>query len=204
MYTGKKNSHQRKPGRPKKAVAIQFAKFSSRFYEDGKKKVQISCTFCGNGCQSIVVPDDSPNKIPKMSRFAEHLLFCDKCPIETKWQVADDHRTKLVKRWAAENVRPDPSSNPASRKSTPKKVQKIDRFVRNYQLDKAKIEKINKSICRFIAVSGVPFSVVKMEPFKEMVRELNEAFIDGGHLRSDSSFRGNLLQQLYDDTKMEV
>ena len=62
-------------------------------------------------------------------------------------------------------------------------------------MDKAEIEKINISIMNFIAACAMPFTVVNMPPFVNILRTLNQEFIDGNHLLSPDKFRQLLLSQ---------
>ena len=53
------------------------------------------------------------------------------------------------------------------------------------------------AIMKFIAVQGLPFSIVDSAPFQEMIKAANCSFMDQGHLRSSTTFRTTLLESLY-------
>lgn len=60
-------------------------------------------------------------------------------------------------------------------------------------LGKYDADRINKSIAKFMAVCGVPFAVAKKESFKEMLKELNPAFVHVNHLKSRDTYRRKFL-----------
>ena len=55
-----------------------------------------------------------------------------------------------------------------------------------------------------MAVCGVPFAVANKEAFKEMVKELNHAFVQGNHLKSPETYRRRFLPRVHAEVQKKV
>ena len=88
-----------------------------------------------------------------------------------------------------ENYERDGSTHPR------KRLSHQDKHSRKYYPPSGKYDadRINKSIAKFMAVCGVPFAVAKKESFKEMLKELNPAFVHVNHLKSRDTYRRKFL-----------
>ena len=69
---------------------------------------------------------------------------------------------------------------------------------------KGEAEKINKSIAKCLAVCGLPFNIAANKHFKEMIKLLNPAFVDGNHLKSPKSYKKTYLRKVHSDVVKEV
>jgi len=65
-------------------------------------------------------------------------------------------------------------------------------------------ERINMAIIKFIAYCALPFNILNMSAFMELLKELNPGFANGGHLVSDTTFRTTLLPKMYECTRAKA
>ena len=173
--------------------------------DDGTTYSVYSCAFCEEYTQKLKRNGQEKPRV-KISRFVEHFsLHCKKCPEQvrsdclktSKSQIAQFIKSdRKVQDELAVTTNTDRGSQGREAPITLENFYPV--------LGKKDGDRINKSIAKFMAVCGVPFAVANKEAFKEMVKELNPAFVQGNHLKSPDTYRRKFLPRVYDDVKEKV
>ena len=165
--------------------------------DDGTTYSIYSCVFCEDYKQKLKHNGPGKPRV-KISRFVEHFgSHCKGCPPDVKSKCLQKCKPQVSlfiksERELREKIK---RTTETDGRTQGKDFTIMTNTLAKYYppLGKYDADRINKSIAKFMAVCGVPFAVAKKESFKEMLKELNPAFVHVNHLKSRDTYRRKFL-----------
>ena len=165
------------------------------------------------------------------TRWADHLIRCEECPLDIRKQIAENGNDKLKELAASlklhlKGINPavavadsfpavatasTAAAAAAAAASVPplqpsKKRAKVQTTIESVgrfdHCSKERADKINECIMTFLAGCALPFILVESVFFIRMIKSLNEAFLP--HLRKSDAFSTTWLPRLHKKVKKQV